>query len=112
VEEFNSEVDSAAGAGEAWTQDPLDVVKNFIWGSIGHSYYTWLERQNNRLEWPDSTVITLVRDGEADDSIRGDWHRVVLYRLPDNTWRLVEAWRAFSCYRGHQREIYGKRRCL
>ena len=44
--------------------------------------------------------------------VNGDWHRITLQRLPDGTWRLVEARRAFRCYRGHQQESFGERLCL
>ncbi len=113
VDEFNSRIEEAAGAGETWPQVPIDVVDHFIWGTIGGGHqYTWLEIQGNRVEGSDSTVVTLIRDRYADDSIRGDWHRIFLYKLPDGTWRLREARMAYRCYRGHQQESYGKRRCL
>jgi len=109
VDEFNSKISEAADSGETWAQDPIDVVEEFIWGRIGGARYTRLEKQDNRVEWPDSTVITLIREGWADDSVRGDWHRITLYRLPDGTWRLSEARQAYRCYRGHQRDTYGER---
>jgi hypothetical protein len=111
VVEFNSRIEEAAGQGETWMDDPVEMVDRFIWGGIG-GRHIWLEMQGNRLEGPDSTVITLVRDGFADDSIRGDWHKIVLYKLPDGSWRLAEARRAFRCYRGHQKNSYGRRLCL
>jgi hypothetical protein len=112
IDAFNSAVDAAVDSGRTWAQDPIDVVEQFLWGGIGGARYSRLEKQDNRLEWPDSTVITLMRDGWADDSIRGDWHRLTLHRLPDGTWRLSEALRAYRCYRGHQQGTYGERRCL
>jgi hypothetical protein len=112
VDEFNSTVEAAVDSGQTWPKDPIDVVDRFIWGPIGGANYTRLEKQDNRVEAPDSTVITLIRDRWADDSIRGDWHRISLYRLPDGTWRLSEARRAFRCYRGHQQGAYGERLCL
>jgi hypothetical protein len=112
VDEFNATVDAAVDSGKAWASDPIDVVEHFIRAAIGGANYTRLEKKDNRVEWPDSTVITLIRDRYADDSIRGDWHRITLYRLPDGSWRLSEALRAFRCYRGHQQDAYGKRLCL
>jgi len=111
ADEFNAAVDSAVESGETWPRDPIDVVEQFIRGGIG-AYYTRLEKQDNRVEWPDSTVITLIRDRYADDSVRGDWHRITLHRLPDGTWRVAEALLAYRCYRGHQQAAYGKRLCL
>ena len=111
VDEFNAKVDAAVDSGETWPEDPIEVVEQFIWGRIG-AYYTRLEKQDNRVEGADSTVITLIRDRHADDSVRGDWHRIALNRLQDGTWRLSEARRAFRCYRGHQQDTYGERLCL
>lgn len=111
ISEFNTTLDEAVDSDETWAQDPIDVVDRFIRGKIS-AHYTWLEKQDNRVEQADSTVITLIRDRYADDSIRGDWHRITLHRLPDGTWRLVEARRAFRCYRGHQQDSYGERLCL
>jgi hypothetical protein len=112
VEEFNATVDAAVDSGETWPGDPIDVVENFIWATIGGANYTRLEKQDNRVEAPDSTVINLMRDRLADDSVRGDWHRIRLYRLDDGSWRISEALRAFRCYRGHQQAAYGERLCL
>jgi hypothetical protein len=111
VSEFNATNDEAVDSGETWPQDPIEAADKFIWGRMS-AYYTWLEKQDNRVEAADSTVITLIRDGNADDSVRGDWHRIKLNRLPDGTWRLIEARRAFRCYRGHQQDTYGERLCL
>jgi len=111
VDEFNATVAAAVDSGETWPEDPIEVVEQFIWGRIG-AYYTRLEKQDNRVEGADSTVITLIRDRYADDSVRGDWHRIALNRLQDGTWRLLEARRAFRCYRGHQQDSYGERLCL
>jgi hypothetical protein len=111
VDEFNATVDAAVDSGKTWPGDPIDVVENFIWATIGGANYTRLEKQDNRVEWPDSTVITLIRDRWADDSIRGDWNQITLYRLPDGTWRLSEALRAYRCYRVHQQGAYGERLC-
>jgi hypothetical protein len=111
-DEFNTTVDAAVDSGGTWARNPIDVVERFIRGEVGEAFYTRMEKQDNRVEWPDSTVITLIRDRWADDSVRGDWHEITLYRLPDGTWRISEARRAFRCYRGHQQAVYGKRLCL
>jgi hypothetical protein len=58
-----------------------------------------LRQEYNRAEEPDSVHVILVRDGLLDDSIRGDWHALILHRLPDSTWRVAEARRAVRCRR-------------
>jgi hypothetical protein len=111
VEGFNARIDEAVNAGETWPRDPIIVTSEFIWGGLS-AHYTRLEKQDNRVEGADSTVIVIVRDRFLDDSIRGDWHRITLYRLSDMTWRLAEARRAFRCYRGRQLDSFGSSLCL
>ena len=110
VEEFNTRIDEAVEAGENWPEDPILVISEFIWGGLD-AHYTSLTRQDNRVEGADSTIITIARDRLLDNSIRGDWHRITLHRLPDRTWRLAEVRRAFRCYRGRQLDSFGAAPC-
>jgi hypothetical protein len=110
VDDLNARIGAAVEAGETWPQDPVLVVRELLFAGFW-GWHVSILKDNNRLENPDSTVITITRDGFDDDSIRGDWHRISLHRLPDATWRVDEVRRAFRCYRGRQLDTYGSDLC-
>lgn len=47
----------------------------------------------------DRAVVTIVRDGFQDDSVRGDWHEFKLARGTDGGWKVTAARRANRCWR-------------
>jgi hypothetical protein len=108
VGEINARIDR--GAGDARQSSPLSIALGFLGGDAGARSLT-IDQRTNRAEAADTTVIVIVRDGLPDDSVRGDWHRIVLRRLDDRTWRVHEARRAFRCWRGHHTESYGSEWC-
>lgn len=71
----------------------------------------WLSEEANRGEAPDTVVVIMVRDGLVDDSVRGDWHRVVYRRQGDGSWRVHDLRRAYRCWRGHHLEAFGSKSC-
>jgi len=111
VASLNARVDEAAAGGAAWPASPLNLTVELFGGDVDTRILS-LAEQNNRGEGADTTVVVMVRDGFLDDSIRGDWHRIVYRRLPDGTWRLHEVRRAYRCWRGHHQEAFSSQPCL
>lgn len=110
VEGFNERVDHAVAGGAAWPSSALSVALELLDGDAGARHVT-VDQRRNRAEAADTTVVVIVREALPDDSVRGDWHRIVLRRLPDATWRVHEARRAFRCWRGHHLDSYGSHWC-
>lgn len=110
VAPLNSRVDEAADAGLDWPQSALQVTLNLVGGDVDTRSLA-LSEVANRGEAPDTMVVVVARDGLLDGSVRGDWHRAVLYRLTDGTWRLHEMRRAFRCYRGGSLDRYSADLC-
>jgi hypothetical protein len=110
VDEFNARIDGAVAAGAGWPSSPLSIALELLDGDAGARHVT-VDQRRNRAEAADTTTIVIVRDGLLDDSVRGDWHRVVLRRLPDSTWRVHEVRRAFRCQRGHHLNSYSSEWC-
>jgi hypothetical protein len=110
VDEFNARVEGAVADGAAWPASPLSVALELLDGDAGARHVT-VDQRRNRAEAADTTTVVIARDGLLDDSVRGDWHRIVLRRLPDWTWRVHEARRAFRCQRGHHLESYSSEWC-
>ncbi len=107
---FNTRVDEAVDAGLDWPRSALSVALNLL-GGDADTRSLELSEVANRGEAPDTVVVVLSRDGLLDDSVRGDWHRVVLLRRDDGTWRLHELYRAFRCWRGGSLEEYSAEPC-
>jgi len=110
VAPLNSRVDEAVDAGLDWPQSALYVTLNLLGGDADTRSLA-LSEVANRGEAPDTMVVVVARDGLLDDSVRGDWHRTVLYRVTDGTWRLHEMRRAFRCYRGGSLDRYSADLC-
>lgn len=108
---LNAQIDGAVAAGETWPRSPLMATIE-LFGGDGDARILRIEEEKNRSEGADTTVVVLIRDGFLDDSVRGDWHRVVYRRESDRTWRVHSARRAFRCYRGHSLESFGREWCL
>ena len=107
---LNSRVDEAVEAGLEWPQSALYVTLNLLGGDADTRSLA-LSEVANRGEAPDTMVVVVARDGLLDDSVRGDWHRAVLHRMTDGTWRLHERRRAFRCYRGGLLDSYSAELC-
>jgi len=107
---LNSRVDEAVEAGLDWPRSALYVTLNLVGGDADTRSLV-LSEVANRGEAPDTMVVVVARDGFLDDSVRGDWHRAVLYRATDGTWRLHEMRRAFRCYRGGSLDRYSADLC-
>lgn len=106
---FNRRVAEACGAGDAWVRDPVPVVLEYLGGLDGR--VAGLVRVDDRGEEPDSTVVTVVREGLEDDSVRSVWDEVHLTRTADGTWSLVSSYRAYRCWRRAQERSFSAEPC-
>jgi len=107
---LNSRIDEAVDAGLDWPRSALYVTLNLVGGDVDARSLA-LSEVGNRGEAPDTMVVVVARDGLLNGSVRGDWHRAILYRLTDGTWRLHEMRRAFRCYRGGSMDTYSADLC-
>lgn len=102
---------------EAAETDGLDWPRHAIGAALAVLEYGWDARYvefsatGDRGEVADTVVVVVGRDGFKDDSLRGDWHRAVLYRTSQGTWRFHELRRAYRCYRGKVPAHYSGERC-
>jgi hypothetical protein len=111
VAQLNMQIEEGITAGAAWAMSPLGITIELLGGDADTRYLSVTE-EKNRTEGADTTVVIMVRDGFLDDSVRGDWHRIV-YRLEaDRAWRVHRVKRAFRCWRGHHLETYSSKLCL
>jgi hypothetical protein len=108
---LNEQIEAASLAGAEWPESPAMAALTLVGGDVG-SYALSLREQANRVEGPDTVVVEIACDGFADDSVRGNWHRIVLVLGPDGrTWRVAEMRRAYRCQRGHNTDAYGADLC-
>jgi hypothetical protein len=107
---MNAQIAQAVASGEDWPTSPLAATVRLLEGD-SDTRILRLEESKNRTEGADTTVVVLTRDGFLDDSVRGDWHRIVYERQPDRTWRIDSVRRAFRCYRQHHHESYSREWC-
>ena len=106
---FNQKIKIAAEAGRSWPMDPLQVALEFV-SHRGGSLVA-ISRLDERAEAASETVVTIVREGLLDDSVRAVRDELDLVRAEDGSWRLEKARRAFRCYRGPQQTCFGQAVC-
>ncbi|HBB31671.1 MAG TPA: hypothetical protein DDZ80_01740 [Cyanobacteria bacterium UBA8803] len=108
VVDFNRVVEKAAQNNEAWTKDVMQVALKFV-----PEMSIEEEGRRSRIievakadidNQPGVIVVIITDDGFADDSVRGQKHRVELKKGADGAWKLINAWKAWTCQpnRGHQ----------
>jgi hypothetical protein len=107
---LNEQIARAVAAGAEWPESPLRITVELL-GSEGNTRALSIDEERNVGGGADTMVVVMVRDGFHDDSIRGDWHRVVYGREPDGTWRVARVTRAFRCYRGHHLDTFSSQWC-
>jgi hypothetical protein len=110
VEELNRRIEAAEAHGLDWPRYAAGTALAVL-DYEEDARCVELKSAGNRGEVSDTVVVVLVRDRFKDDSIRGDWHRAVLYRTPEGTWRFSELRRAFRCYRGKVLDRYSRDLC-
>lgn len=98
VAPLDSSIEAALAAGEQWPESPARVALEVL-GGESEARSLSLTEEKVRAEAADTVIVVLARDGFLDDSVRGDWHRLVLYRSADGGWRVADARRALRCWR-------------
>jgi len=111
VSSFNKVIEGAIKQGLEWPHDAVRTAVNVLCNG-GQAKEVAVLFEANRVENPDTAVVIIARDGFADDSIRGDWYKVTLYRKNDCTWRFENVQRAFRCYRKKSTDCYSAEPCL
>ncbi len=53
----------------------------------------------NRGEAPDQVNVILKRDGFLDDSLQGDWRRIIFKLNTNKVWQISEIHMALKCWR-------------
>ncbi len=62
------------------------------------------------IEDKKNVIITVIRSGYLDDSVRGEWNQVELKSATNHKWIVEKAKRAFSCWRSGS-DSYQKEPC-
>jgi hypothetical protein len=107
VAEFNRVVEKASQNNEAWTKDVMQVALKFapkMHIEEEGSPSRIIEIAEADIDTQLGVVVIITDDGFADDSVRGEKHRLELKKGADGAWRLINAGKAWTCWpnRGHQ----------
>ena len=95
---LNTRIEEAVARGDTWPSSPVLIVFEII-GGDDETRFLSLTEEKNAMDDPDTVVIVMIRSDFLDDSVRGDWHRLVFNRMPDRSWRVSELRRAIRCWR-------------
>jgi len=94
---LNGTIDRARQSGQAWIEQP-ELYVHQLFALQGIRSFTQ-EFRYDRSEQPQNIEIQLVRDGFLDDAQRGDIQRIKLRKNVDQSWRVTEVKKAYSCWR-------------
>jgi len=99
---FNVEIAQAAKAGEAWVKDQSQVALRFVRSSsAGITSVELLWREDNSVEKPSASSVTIIGDGSLDDSVRSTRYQLSLKKDKQGIWFPRKAGKAQRCSRGH-----------
>mgnify|MGYP001112911315 CR=1 FL=1 len=59
----------------------------------------------------ESVIVSVVRDGYLDDSVRGEWNEFEMRRNSGQVWKIINAKKAFLCWRLESNQ-YQNKPCL
>jgi hypothetical protein len=107
---MNAQISAAVRSGEDWPASPLEATIR-LFGGDRDTRIVRFDESKNRTEGADTTVVVLIRDGFLDDSVRGDWNKIIYELQTDRTWRIQSVQRAYRCYRGQNQDSYTRMRC-
>lgn len=94
---LNAKIRRARAANETWTSAPhIYVFSLFEAADPKDMVYRF---KADRIEHPRRLDIRLVRDGFADDSVRGDVHDITLKNTNGKDWEVISARQARRCWR-------------
>lgn len=110
VTPINQLIEEAVASDAEWPTSPLRITVELFGGDNDTRVLSLME-EKNRGEGDDTTIVVMIRDGFLDDSVRGDWHRIIYERHIDSTWRVAEVRRAFRCWRGHHLDAFSSQLC-
>jgi len=88
----------AAAALAAGGSSPLDIALKIVGEFQGATQH--IIQVNEGSEAPSASRVTVVRDGLLDDSVRGVRWDIALEKTTAGVWKIVEAKRAWRCWRG------------
>ncbi|CAN0507839.1 unnamed protein product, partial [Discosporangium mesarthrocarpum] len=106
---LNTRIRTMTPAGQKQRLNPVSLVHELIGGSE-ETPRMKIDQQADPIADFNRVSVTIIRDGFQDDSVRGDWHRFLFSRRADGSWAVLEARRAYRCYRGRT-DIYRAELC-
>lgn len=107
---MNARISEAVTSGENWPASPMEATIRLL-GGDRDARIVRLDESKNRTEGADTAVVVLVRDGFLDDSVRGDWNKIIYELQTDRSWRIRSVQRAYRCYRGQNQDRYTRMLC-
>jgi hypothetical protein len=108
--DFNRKISDAAENQEAWVYHPLLVIQQYR--QISDARFVSILMNNDNVEAPLNSTITVVEEGYADDSVRGQWFEFHLERHnPESAWEIKEIRQANLCGRMDSPEEFSKELC-
>ncbi|ACA99470.1 MULTISPECIES: hypothetical protein [Cyanophyceae] len=95
-------------------QDPLMVALATAKG-LGYtpeSFRVSIERQNDTVENPQRSTVTITQEGLLDDSVRGQRFTISLNKNANGTWTVSDRQVTWRCQPGRGSQTYSAQLCL
>ena len=88
---------------------PLDIALKIAGAFEGSAQH--IIQENEGVEAPTASRITVIRDGLVDDSIRGVRWDIQLKKAGTDLWRIDQVTRSWRCWRGGQIDRFAAAAC-
>ena len=111
VKVFNDKIAKAAAANESWVKEPFLVLAS-ITGPFSEMRSRKVEMVSPFADVTESLTVTVIDDGYADDSVRGEKFIFELKLEESGVWTVVSAKKAQVCWQNRGHQDYSTAPCL
>ena len=101
ADSLNQQLAVALKKGEQWPKEPVQIALRYL-GPVDGNYLSVVQ-DNEAVENPHHSTVTLIAERLFDDSVGGIWIRLALVRDNTECWKVTEIDYAERCVRGDQK---------
>lgn len=95
------------------TNDPIEAALAAVRSQgVGFGRRREIVAENDALENPQNSVVTITEEGFADDSVRGHRYTLQLQKDADENWVVEDLQKFWVCQPGRGSQVYTQELCL
>lgn len=96
------------------SNDPIDLAVEAVRAQgdrLGLGRRREIIAENESLENPQNSVVTITEEGFGDDSVKGHRYTLQLQKAPDGNWAVTDLQKSWVCQFGRGSQVYAQELC-